>query len=267
VPVGPLLASLAKPVAGAQPDAVIEEEAAVVGPHHPVRAVVFDLDGVIVDTEPWWEDARRGVAEAAGATWTAADEAAIKGTNSPEWAALLAAHIATRVGRGSPEVAGPDAPAVERAVVDAIVARYRSERPPIIEAGVRAARRLATTHPLAVASSAHPVVIAAALAATALTAVFREVVSADEVGRGKPAPDVYLEAARRLGVPPAACLVIEDSAPGVRAGRAAGMRVVLVPAAGHPPAPGAEAESTLVLGSLDELDGPCLAALEAGDPA
>lgn len=236
-------------------------------PSHPVRAVVFDLDGVIVDTEPWWEDARREVAEASGATWTAADEAAIKGTNSPEWAARLAAHLATRVGLQQDAAAVPGASSVERAVVDAILARYRSEPAPIIEGGVRAARRLAATHPLAVASSAHPAVIAAALAATGLAAAFRQVVSADEVGRGKPAPDVYIEAARRLGIPPGECLVIEDSAPGVRAGRAAGMRVVLVPAAGHPPAPGAHEEATIVLASLDELDGPCLAVLEGVAPA
>src|SRR4029077_15130750 len=106
----------------------------------------------------------------------------------------------------------------------------------------------------ALASSAHRAVIDAALDATGLTRVFAGVVSSDEVAHGKPAPDVYLEAARQLGVDPAACLVVEDSFNGVRAARAAGMTVVLVPTQSVPPAPGTAEAADLVLDRLSELD-------------
>ena len=107
---------------------------------------------------------------------------------------------------------------------------------------------------MAVASSAHAEVIAAALEATGLREAFRVVVSSDEVAHGKPAPDVYLEAARRLGIQPAACLVVEDSINGVRAGKSAGMTVVLVPNASVPPAPGAAELADAVLATLADLD-------------
>jgi HAD superfamily hydrolase (TIGR01509 family) len=145
-----------------------------------------------------------------------------------------------------------------------MVERYRSERPPVIAAGLRAAHRLAERWPLAVASSAHPAVIDAALASLGLAKGFAVVLSADDVGIGKPAPDVYLAAAARLAVAPASCLVIEDSPAGVQAARTAGMRVVLVPPPGHPPLAATDELATLVLASLDELDEACLAALEAG---
>jgi beta-phosphoglucomutase-like phosphatase (HAD superfamily) len=226
----------------------------------PIRAVVFDLDGVLVDTEPWWHEARVAVAGALGGSWTVADESGVKGANSREWAAAMIACV----GRVLPP--DLDAARVEAAVVDEMVVRYGREHPPTIEAGGRAVERLADRFPLAVASSAHARVIDAALAALGISTAFRVVLSSDAVGAGKPAPDVYREAARRLGVATSGCLVIEDSLAGVRAAHAAGMRVVLVPAAGHPPAPGAKELATLVLASLDELDDDRLADLAAIPP-
>ncbi len=127
---------------------------------------------------------------------------------------------------------------IERAIVDGVVARYRLEGAPRIDGAVEAVRRIAADRPVAVASSAHRAVIDAALAATGLADAFPVVVSSDEVAHGKPEPDVYLEAARRLGREPSACLVVEDSKNGVRAATAAGMTVVLVPNRSVPPAPG-----------------------------
>jgi HAD superfamily hydrolase (TIGR01509 family) len=221
-----------------------------------IRAVVFDLDGVLVDTEPWWFEARVAVAVGAGGRWTAQDEAAVKGANSREWAAAMAARL------------GPAGAAhrFERAVVAEVLARYRRGPVPTIEAGLRAVRRMSDRGPLALASSAHTEVIDAALVALGIRERFSAVVSSDAVGAGKPAPDVYLEAARRLDVPPPGCLVIEDSLAGVQAARAAEMRVVLVPAAGHAPGPGADALATMVLDSLDSLDDERMAVLEAVDP-
>ena len=106
---------------------------------------------------------------------------------------------------------------------------------------------------MAIASSAHPDVIAAAIDALGLRDVLRAIVSSDEVPHGKPEPDVYLVAAERLGVDPARCLVVEDSINGVRAGKAAGAFVVLVPNASVPPAPGATELADLVIDRLADL--------------
>ena len=129
-----------------------------------------------------------------------------------------------------------------------------AEGAPGIDGAVAAVRRISADWPVAVASSAHAAVIAAALDATGLTDVFEVVVSSDEVAHGKPAPDVYLEAARRLGVDPGACLVVEDSKNGVAAARAAGMTVVLVPNHSVPPAVGAEELADVVIERLADLD-------------
>jgi len=183
-------------------------------------------------------------AAAHGRTWTAADRTAVMGANSAAWARIMRERLDL-------DLAEPD---IERAIVDTVVERYRREGAPRIDGAVEAVRRIAADRPVAVASSAHAEVIAAALEATGLTDVFDVVVSSDEVAHGKPAPDVYLEAARRLGREPAACLVVEDSYNGVRSARAAGMTVVLVPNDSVPPAPGTRELADVVLDRLADLD-------------
>jgi HAD superfamily hydrolase (TIGR01509 family) len=209
-----------------------------------IGAVVFDLDGVIVDSEIWWDEARREFAADRGRTWTEEDRAAVMGANSRQWSRTMR----RRLGIDNEDEA------IERAIVDAVVGRYAREGAPRIDGAAEAVRRIAGRWPVAVASSAHPEVIAAALDATGLAGVFRVVVSSDEVERGKPDPDVYLEAARRLGLPPERCLVVEDSQNGVRAARAAGMIVVLVPNKTIPPAPGTREEAHAVIDQLADLD-------------
>jgi len=211
-------------------------------------AVIFDLDGVLVDSEIWWDEARRDWAAARGRTWTADDRAAVMGANSAAWARVMRERL--RID----DADGAGAASIVADIVGAVVRRYAAEGPPVIDGAVDAARRIAARYPTGVASSAHRAVIDAALRATGLEDSFAVVVSSDEVAHGKPAPDVYLEAARRLGVEPAACLVVEDSLNGVRAARAAGMIVVLVPNAAVPPASGAAAEADLVLGRLADLE-------------
>ncbi|MDP1568145.1 MAG: HAD-IA family hydrolase, partial [Polaromonas sp.] len=125
---------------------------------------------------------------------------------------------------------------------------------PVISGAAETVRRVAATHPVAIASSAHREVIAAAVDALGLRGILDEIVSSDDVAAGKPDPAVYLLAAARLGVDPARCLVVEDSVNGVRAGRAAGMTVVLVPNASVPPAPGALELADFVLDRLTDLD-------------
>ncbi|HSG86506.1 MAG TPA: HAD family phosphatase [Candidatus Limnocylindrales bacterium] len=219
----------------------------------PIRVVVFDLDGVLVDSEPWWDAARVDFTARRGLRWGPDDQRAVMGPNSLGWARIMAERL------------GLDEPleAIVDEVVGGVVGRYRSLPAPVIAPAVRAVRRMGADRPLAVASSSHRAVIGAALEAIGLGSAFAVVVSSDEVAHGKPAPDVYLETARRLGEDPAGCLVIEDSLNGVRAGRAAGMRVVLVPSALVPPADGAREAASLVLDSLDQLDAAAIAQLEA----
>ena len=206
-------------------------------------AVIFDLDGVLVDTEIWWDDVRADFAAAHGRTWSLEDRASVMGANSRQWSATMAERLGLRLAPTE----------IEGSVVDAMVARYRFLPPPLIRGAVETVRRLAGTAPLAVASSAHPAVIRAALAATGLADAFEVVVSSDEVAHGKPEPDVYLEAARRIGVDPAGCVVVEDSLNGVLAARRAGMVAVLIPNDSVPPAPGAREAASLVLGSIEDL--------------
>jgi HAD superfamily hydrolase (TIGR01509 family) len=206
--------------------------------------VIFDMDGVIVDSEIWWDEVRSTFATANGRQWTGDDQAAVMGANSPGWARIMR----ERLHLDLPE------PAIERAIVDGVAERYRREGAPRIDGAIEAVQRIAADRPVALASSSHAEVIGEALAATGLGDVFAAVVSSDEVAQGKPAPDVYLEAARRLGVAPGACLVVEDSYNGVRAGKAAGMTVVLVPNGSVPPAAGTAALADLVLDRLADLD-------------
>ena len=206
--------------------------------------VIFDLDGVLVDSEIWWDEVRAAFAAEHGRTWSPGDQAAVMGANSAAWARIMR----ERMHLDLPEAE------IERAIVDAVVERYRTEGAPRIDGAVETVRRISADRPVALASSAHRAVIDAALDATGLTGIFAVVVSSDEVAHGKPAPDVYLEAARQLGVDPTACLVVEDSFNGVRAARAAGMTVVLVPNRSVPPAPGTAEAADLVLDRLSELE-------------
>ena len=215
------------------------------------RAVIFDLDGVLVDSEIWWDEARMAFARRHDRTWTTDDRAAVMGANSRGWSATMRERLALDM---------PD-DEIERTIVDEVVGRYRREGAPRIPGAVETVRRIAAELPVAVASSAHPEVIAATLEATGLAGTFLVVVSSDSVAHGKPAPDVYLETARFLGIDPGECLVIEDSRNGVLAGKAAGMTVVLVPNASIPPAPGTADLADMVLERLSDLD---LSAVDRG---
>jgi HAD superfamily hydrolase (TIGR01509 family) len=208
-----------------------------------IRAVLFDLDGVLVDSEPWWHEVRVAWAVARGRAWREEDSRLCMGRNSREWSEIMRERL---------DVA--DAPlAIEGEIVAALVARYASEPVPMVAGALTAATGIAARLPVAIASSAHPAVIRAAVQAAGLAPFFSTIVSSDDVARGKPAPDVYLEAARRLRVAPPGCLVIEDSRNGVLAGRAAGMRVVLVPNASVPPGPGVAEMADMVLERLADL--------------
>jgi HAD superfamily hydrolase (TIGR01509 family) len=197
-----------------------------------------------VDSEIWWDDVRQAYAAAHDRSWGPNDQAAVMGANSAAWSRTMRQRLELDL----------DPAVIERAIVDGVVERYRREGPPSIPGAIEAVERIAADHPVAVASSAHREVIDAALEAIGLADRFTVVVSSDEVEHGKPAPDVYLETARRLGALPEACLVVEDSRNGVLAARAAGMTVVLVPNTSVPPAPGTHDLADVVLERLADLE-------------
>ena len=217
---------------------------------HAPAAVIFDLDGVLIDSEAVWDEARRELAERSGGTWRDDAQRAMMGMSSPEWSRYM-----------RDELGVPMAPdAISVAVVASLEDRYR-ERLPLIPGAREAVLRLHGRSPLGLASSANRSIIELVLREAGLTDHFAATVSSEEVARGKPAPDVYLEAARRLGSEPARCVAIEDSSNGLRAAAAAGMRLVAIPNRAFPPAPDALALADVVLASIDGLDPGLLAGL------
>ena len=207
-----------------------------------IVAVVFDLDGVIVDSEQVWDEVREAYVRETGGTYTDESARDMMGMSSPEWSRYMAE--ALRV-PGTPEE-------INAAIVERMLARY-GEAPPLLPGALEAVRRVGASVPLAIASSSNRELIDVVLRASGLAADFRATVSSEEVPRGKPWPDVYLEAARRLGVDPARCGAVEDSHNGIRSAKAAGMRVVAVPNAHYPPDDEALGLADVVVPSIDEL--------------
>ncbi|MDA2805502.1 HAD family hydrolase [Nocardiopsis suaedae] len=192
-------------------------------------AVVFDMDGVLVESEHLWEENWTAYAARHGVEWSPEDTAACQGKSAPEWAAYLAEAC------GVPEGAAE----AEKAVVDGLVAAVAEGRAPLLEGAAAMVRDAAARVPVALASSAARPVIDAALSAHGLADAFTATVSSAEVARGKPSPDVYQEAAARLGRTGAECLGVEDSSNGIRAAAAAGLTVIAVPNPAYPPKPDA----------------------------
>jgi len=207
-----------------------------------IEAVVFDLDGVILQTEEVWDEERERFVRERGGRYDEQAQRDMMGMSSLEWSRYLHERLGV-----------PDPPEeINAEVVRRMIARYR-ERLPLVPGAREAVRRLAARWPLALASSSNRPIIEAALELGGLARFFRATVSSEEVTRGKPAPDVYLEAAQRLGVEPARCAAIEDSASGIRSAKAAGMRVVAIPNPSYPPDEAALAEADAVLRSIAEL--------------
>jgi HAD superfamily hydrolase (TIGR01509 family) len=206
------------------------------------QAVLFDQDGVLIDSEGAWDEARRAVVAENGGRWRDEATRAMMGMSAPEWSRYLRDELGVAL----------DPPEISERVVARLLAGYERSLP-LLPGAVDAVKRIAARWPVGLASSANREVIDAVLAASGLAGTFRATVSGEEVSRGKPAPDIYLEAARRLGVDPQRCAAVEDSTNGLRSAAAAGMRVVALPNREFPPDDDALALASLVLGSLDEL--------------
>jgi HAD superfamily hydrolase (TIGR01509 family) len=213
-------------------------------------AVIFDLDGVLIDSEMVWNEARGQLVEQSGGTWSDDAQQAMMGMSSVEWSRYMREEL------GVPMPAQD----ISTEVVTRLERTYR-ERLPLIDGAREAVVRLAGRWRLGLASSANRPIIELVLREAHLAGCFDATVSSEEVPRGKPAPDVYLEAARRLASEPTRCVAIEDSSNGLRAAAAAGMRVIAIPNAAFPPDPDALALADVVLESIHALDPEVVAGL------
>jgi HAD superfamily hydrolase (TIGR01509 family) len=207
-----------------------------------IEAVVFDLDGVIVDSEPVWEQVRRQVVAEHGGHWLPDAQRRLMGMSTGEWARYLGHDLG--VGLPPPEIAA--------LVIERMQASYR-ERVPLMPGADGAVRRLAARWPLGLASSSPPVLINAVLDRAGLRGCFTATLSTEQVSHGKPAPDIYLAVTGQVGCPPERCAAVEDSTNGLRSAAAAGLQVIAVPHPRYPPEPTALRAARLVLTGLDGL--------------
>jgi len=215
-----------------------------------IEAVVFDLDGVLIDSEPVWERVRRALVAERDGQWAPDAQRKLMGMSTPEWARYLSEDL----GVGLP----PDEVAAQ--VIDRMAASYR-EHLPLLPGAVEAVHRLAARWPLGLASSAPAVLIDTVLAAAALRSYFAVTMSTEQVPHGKPAPDIYLAVAAKLGHAPADCAAVEDSSNGLRSAASAGLHVIAIPHPKYPPDPDALAAVSLVLPHLADLTPDAVAAL------
>ena len=207
-----------------------------------IAAVVFDLDGVLLQSEEVWDSVRERYVRERGGRYDEQVQRAMMGMSAPEWSAFLATEAGVP---GTPEQINAD-------VVDLMLEAYRRELP-LLPGAVDVVRRLAGRFPLGLASSSNRAIFEEVLRLAGLADAFEATVSSEEVARGKPAPDVYVEAARRLGVAPERCAAVEDSHAGIRSAHAAGMRVIAIPNASYPPDAEALALADLVVDALEDL--------------
>nr|WP_300141710.1 HAD family phosphatase [Propionicimonas sp.] len=219
-----------------------------------MSAVVFDMDGTLTDTEHVWDVVRRGLAEAEGLPWPDEASRAMMGMSTQEWSGYLG------------DVVGLTGTAQEVAqrTIDGMLAHYESGIE-LLPGAVEAVRRMAGRWPVGLASSSPRVLIDAAVRAMGLDGVFGTTLSTEELGAGKPAPDVYVEVCRRLGVEPGRAVAVEDAQNGILSAHAAGLAVVAIPPHFNPPPPEILALADVVLDTLDELTAELVAGL-AGSP-
>ena len=204
--------------------------------------MIFDLDGVLVDSERIWDEVRQTVVAEQGGTWRAEATRALQGMSTPEWARYLVEELGARTTPAE----------IATLVVKRMAARYAAE-PPLIPGAVEVVRQVSNRWPVAIASSSPVVLIKGFLDVTGLPV--GAAVSSEQVGAGKPAPDVYLRAAELLGVAPEDCAAVEDTTNGLRSALAAKMAVYAVPNAHFPPDPEVLKQATAVVEKITDLPG------------
>ncbi|MGH2983048.1 MAG: HAD family hydrolase [Solirubrobacterales bacterium] len=215
-----------------------------------IAAVIFDLDGLLIDSERAWDQVRRAYAEERGGHWRESATRDMMGMSSVEWSRYVHEELGVDLPpeRISEEVAARVGDLYER-------------RLPLLPGAVEAVERIGERWPLGLASSSNRELIDRVLEVAGIASRFRATVSSEEVDRGKPAPDVYLETAKRLEVAPGDCAAIEDSHNGILSAAAAGMRVIAIPNSEFPPGDEALARADQVLESLAEVTPEAIQAL------
>lgn len=207
-----------------------------------IKAIIFDMDGLLIDSEPKWDRARADMAERLGKEWGRKDHEAVMGVSTEEWAAYMR-------DTWNIDMSLKD-------IVEEIVSRMRDyyrEQIPFRKNAVEAVNLAADNYRTALASGSERSLIDIVTASEQLAGKFEVVLSADQVERGKPHPDVYLETAKRLGVEPEYCLCLEDSKNGMLAGLNAGFKVIGIPDKDFPVEQAVLDKVDAVLGSLDEF--------------
>jgi HAD superfamily hydrolase (TIGR01509 family) len=219
-----------------------------------IAAVIFDMDGVLVDSEAVWDEVRKEFTEESGGHWHDEAQRDMMGMSSVEWSRYVRDRLGVEM----------DPDQISMAVADRVADVYR-EKLPLLPGAVEAVKSVSEEWRLGLASSSNRHVIDLVLDLAGIDDAFQVTVSSEEVGAGKPAPDVYLEAAKRLGVDPGACIAIEDSTNGIRSAHAAGMAVIAVPNQDFPPEPVAVKLADETIESLTELTPATVRALRAAE--
>ncbi len=205
-------------------------------------AVVFDLDGVLIESERVWDTARKELVRDRGGTWHEGATTDMMGMSSKEWSSYMHDRLGVPM----------DPAEINDAAVERVAFAYEAHLP-LLPHAVETVRELAARWPLGVASSSNRPIIELVLERSGLRACFDAIVSSEEVEHGKPAPDVYLAAARQLDVEPDDCVAVEDSTNGIKAAVAAGMRTIAVPNREVPPDDDVLKTAAVVVSSLAEV--------------
>jgi len=208
-----------------------------------IEGIIFDVDGLLVDSEPCWTEARRQLAAETGQAWTDADRRACMGVSTREWSG----YMIRRLGLGL------SADAVEARIIGFIKAEY-ARAIPFLPGAIDAVRLASLHYRVGIASGSHRDLVDAVALDPRLRGKFEAIAYADDVAAGKPKPDVYLAAARKLNLAPGSCVCLEDSANGILSGVAAGMKVIAVPDPAFPPPTAILAKAARVLASLTEVN-------------
>lgn len=209
-----------------------------------IKAVIFDLDGLLVDSEPVWFRVRAEMFKRFSKTWTNDDQKSLMGRNTVAWIDYVEKKLEGRLSRDE----------IVRETLDGMVRSYQSGEVRVMPGAQIALDYCGKKKLLGLASGSPRILIDAALESNGWKKLFREILSSDEVAKGKPAPDVYLEVMTRLNVKPMESVVVEDSGSGILAGKAAGAKVIAVPNEHLMPAPGALAKADVVIDSLNEVE-------------
>ena len=205
-------------------------------------AVVFDLDGVLIESERVWDTARKELVRDRGGTWHDRATTDMMGMSSKEWSSYMHDRLGVPM----------DPAEINDDVVRRVASTYEHGLP-LLPHALETVRELAARWPLGLASSSNRPIIDLVLERSGVRACFAAVVSSEEVAHGKPAPDVYLAAARELDVDPKDCAAVEDSTNGIKSAVAAGMRTIAVPNRQFRPDDDVLASAAVVVSSLAEV--------------